>query len=108
MVGKGAAQRLTIYVDENDRIGARPVYEVLMDLFYKKRIAGVSVFRGVAGYGSDGVFHKAKVLDLSASLPIKIEVIDSKEMIEQVVPDVSEIVSRGLIEVSEIIVLKCC
>jgi len=108
MVEKGPARRLTIYVDENDRIGSRPVYEVLMDLFYKRRIAGVSVFRGVAGYGSDGVFHKAKVLDLSASLPIKIEVIDSAEMIEKVLPEVSEIVTRGLIEVSETVVLKCC
>lgn len=104
---KGSARKLTIYVDENDMIGSRPVYEVVMDLFYKRRIAGVSVFRGVAGYGSDGVFHKAKVLDLSASLPIKIEAIDSEEMIEKVVEEVSEIVSRGLIEVSETTVLKC-
>ena len=108
MVTKGAAKRLTVYVDESDKIGGKPVYEVLMDVFYKKKIAGVSVFRGVAGYGSDGVFHTAKMLELSTSLPVKIEAVDSEEMINTVLPDVSEIVGKGLVEISDTYVVKCC
>ncbi len=108
MVTKGPAKRLTVYVDESDKIGGRPVYEVLMDVFYKKKIAGVSVFRGVAGYGSDGVFHTSKMLELSTSLPVKIEAVDSEEMINTVLPDVAEIVGKGLVEISETYVVKCC
>ena len=108
MVTKGAAKRLTVYVDESDKIGGKPVYEVLMDVFYKKKIAGVSVFRGVAGYGSDGVFHTSKMLELSTSLPVKIEAVDSEEMINTVLPDVSEIVGKGLVEISDTYVVKCC
>ncbi|MGE5893140.1 MAG: DUF190 domain-containing protein, partial [bacterium] len=55
MITRGPAKKLTIYVDETDRFGGRPVYEVLIDVFYRAKIAGVSVFRGMAGYGSDGV-----------------------------------------------------
>ncbi|NOY64603.1 MAG: DUF190 domain-containing protein [Nitrospirae bacterium] len=108
MVKKGPAKKLTIYVDESDRYGKKPVYEVLIDIFYKKKIAGVSVFRGVAGYGSDGVYHTQKMLTLSEKMPIKVEAIDSEEMINRVLPDVYQVVEKGLIEVSDTNVIKCC
>jgi len=108
MVTKGPAKKLTVYIDETDKLGGKPVYEVLMDIFYKKKIAGVSVFRGVAGYGSDGVFHTSKMLELSTSLPVKIEAVDSEEMINAVLPDVAGIVEKGLVEISDTYVVKCC
>lgn len=108
MVRKGPAKKLTVYVDESDKHKGKPVYEILMDLFYKQKIAGVSVFRGVAGYGSDGVFHTSKMLELSTTLPVKLEVVDSEEMISKVLPMISDIVEKGLIEVSDTTVIKCC
>jgi PII-like signaling protein len=107
MVTKGPARRLTIYVDETDKFGGKPVYEALINMFYKKKIAGVSVFRGAAGYGSDGVFHTTKLLELSTNMPVKLEVIDSVEMIESVLPEVYRIVDKGLVEVSDTEVVKC-
>jgi len=108
MIRKGAAKKLTVYVDETDKYEGKPVYEALMDLFYKQKIAGVSVFRGVAGYGSDGVFHTSKMLELSTALPVKIEAVDSEEMISRVLPLINDIVGKGLIEVSDTFVIKCC
>ncbi len=108
MVTRGPAKKLTVYVDESDKIGGKPVYEVLLNIFYKKKIAGVSVFRGVAGYGSDGIFHTSKMLELSTSLPVKIEAVDSEEMIKGVMPDVTDLVEKGLIEISDTYVMKCC
>ena len=108
MVLKGPAKKLTVYVDETDKYEGKPVYEALMDLFYKQKIAGVSVFRGVAGYGSDGVFHTSKMLELSTALPVKIEAVDSEEMISRVLPLINDIVGKGLIEVSDTFVIKCC
>ncbi len=108
MVREGPAKKLTIYVDETDKYEGKPVYEVLMNIFYKKKIAGVSVFRGVAGYGSDGVFHTSKMLELSTSLPVKIEAVDSEEMITMVLPLIIDVVRKGLIEISDTLVIKCC
>jgi len=108
MVRKGPAKKLTVYVDETDKYEGKPVYEVLMDIFYKNKIAGVSVFRGVAGYGSDGVFHTSKMLELSTSLPVKIEAVDSEEMITMILPLINNVVVKGLIEISDTIVFKCC
>ncbi len=108
MVKSGPAKKLTIYVDEADKLHGKPIYEVLLDIFYRRKIAGASVFRGFEGYGSDGVFHTAKILELSTSLPVKIEVVDSAEMINDVLDDVAAIVENGLIEVSDTTVIKCC
>lgn len=108
MVKQGPAKKLTIYVDETDKFSGKPVYEVLMNIFYKKKIAGVSVFRGVAGYGTDGVFHTSKMLELSTSMPMKIEVVDSEEMINKVLPDVYHVVEKGLVEITDTNVVKCC
>lgn len=108
MVTKGPAKKLTVYVDETDKFHGKPVYEVLMDIFYKKAIAGVSVFRGTAGYGTDGIFHTSKMLELSTSMPIKIEVVDSEDMINRVLPDVYHVVEKGLVEVTDTTVVKCC
>ncbi|HYA86895.1 MAG TPA: DUF190 domain-containing protein [Nitrospirota bacterium] len=108
MVTKGPAKKLTVFVDENDKFHGKPVYEVLLDIFFKKKIMGVSVFRGIAGYGSDGIFHTAKMLELSTSMPVKIEVVESDEMLNRVLPDVYHVVERGLIEVADTNVVKCC
>jgi PII-like signaling protein len=107
MVKNGPAKKLTIYIDESDKSHGKPLYEVLLDIFYKKKIAGVSVFRGVAGYGSHGVFHTAKMLELSTDLPVKIEVVDSEDMINSVLDDVTSVVEKGLVEVSDTNVVKC-
>jgi hypothetical protein len=108
MVTKGPAKKLTIYVNETDQFHGKPVYEVLLDIFHKRKIIGGSVFRGVAGYGTDGVFHTAKMLELSTSLPVKVEVVDSEEMINKVLPDVYHVVENGFVEVCDTMVMKCC
>jgi PII-like signaling protein len=108
MVTRGPAKKLTIYVDEVDKFHGKPVYEVLLDLFFKKKIMGVSVFRGIAGYGSDGVFHTSKMLELSTSMPVKIEVVESEEMINRVLPDIYHVVEKGMVEVTDTNVVKCC
>lgn len=108
MLIKGPAKKLVIYVDETDKFDHKPVYEVLMNLFYKNKIAGVSVFRGVAGYGADRIFHTSKILELSTTMPLKIEVIDSEEMINKILPDIYNIVEKGLVEVNDTNIVKCC
>jgi PII-like signaling protein len=108
MVTKGPAKKLTVYIDETDKFHGKPVYEVLLDIFFKKKVMGVSVFRGIAGYGSNGVFHTAKVLELSTSMPVKIEVVESEEMINKILPDVYHLVEKGLVEITDTSIVKCC
>jgi hypothetical protein len=61
----------------------------------------VSVFRGVAGYGGDRVFHTSKILELSTSLPVKIEAVDSADAITKILPEITAVVTKGLIDISD-------
>ncbi|MCX4189555.1 DUF190 domain-containing protein [Methylophaga sp. OBS3] len=50
------------------------------------KMRGFTVFRGVAGLGSDGKVHKASLLDLSSELPMVIEFFDTPDRIEALMP----------------------
>ena len=101
MTEQRKGRKLSVYVNETDRIHGRPVYEAVMEALSKRKIAGISVFRGIEGYGGDRVFHSAKVLELSTSLPVKIEAVDETEKIQAVIDEVAAVVEKGLITVSE-------
>ena len=106
MLKPGPAKRLIIYVDETDKIHGKPVYEVLLDIFFKRRISGASVFRGIEGYGNARVLHTAKILELSTTLPIRIEAVDTAEKIDTILLEITPIVHKGLITVSDTVVIK--
>jgi PII-like signaling protein len=108
MLKIGPAKKMTIYVDETEKLHGKPVYETVLDILAQRKIAGVSVFRGVAGYGSHGKLHTAKILELSTTLPVKIEVVESEEMITVIMAEISSVVEKGLIEVSDTNIVKCC
>lgn len=106
MITTGPGKKLSVYLDETDTLHGKPVYEVVLDILYRHRVAGSSVFRGVAGFGSDHVFHTAKILDLASTLPVKIEAVDSAEKINTILLEVTPIVRKGLIEVSDTTIIK--
>lgn len=101
------AKKLTIYIDEKDKSHHRPVYEALLDILHRNGVAGASVFRGVSGYGADMVLHSSKMLDLSTNLPLKIEAVDTEAKIDSVLPEICEVVEKGLVEVSDTLVIRC-
>lgn len=102
-----AVKKLTIYIDEKDKLHHRPVYEVLLDILHRNNIAGASVFRGVSGFGADMVLHSSKMLDLSTNLPLKIEAVDTEEKLDAVLPEICGVVEKGLVEISDAVVIRC-
>lgn len=50
--------------------------------------------------------HTTKLLELSTDLPIIIELVDSSERIESLLPFLDEAVAEGLITIEEVKVLK--
>lgn len=51
-----------------------------------------TVFRGIAGLGSDGLVHKASLLDLSSDLPMVIELFDKPEQINDIINTIKTLV----------------
>jgi hypothetical protein len=106
MLQPGPARKLIVTVNESDRRGGKSVYNALLELFRHRGLAGATVSRAIAGFTGRGAIRTLNVLDLSADLPVRIEVVDTAEAIDRVLPDVYDIVERGLVEVQDTQVVK--
>ncbi|PKM82318.1 MAG: hypothetical protein CVU89_04755 [Firmicutes bacterium HGW-Firmicutes-14] len=104
ITGKG--KLLKIYVGETEKWKGKSLYHQLVIKLKEEGIAGVTVYRGIEGYGADKVLHSAKILDLSADLPMVVEAVDKEENIKKVLPVVREMVPRGLVMVVDVEIIK--
>jgi uncharacterized protein len=73
---------LRIYTEEGRRGQRGALYEDIVLKARKLGLAGATVLRGPMGYGQSHVLHTAKILDLSARLPLVIEIVDTEEKIQ--------------------------
>ncbi len=102
----GSARRLRIYIGEADSWQGRPLYDAIVRKAKELDLAGASVFRGLEGYGANSRIHTAKIVDLSADLPVLIEIIDSEEYIAKLLPHLDEMVQEGMVTIDDIEVVK--
>lgn len=72
---------LRIFMGESDKFEGKQFYVHLVGLLHKNHFAGVTVLRGITGFGQKSLIHSANILDLSTDLPIVIEVVDTEEKI---------------------------
>jgi len=87
---------LRIFIGENDKHEGRPLYEWIVLRAREHGLAGATVLRGLEGFGASSRLHTAKLLRLSADLPIVVEIVDTREKIESFVPTIDEAVREGL------------
>lgn len=105
MLTTGKAIKVTLYLSDGAKHRGVPVYTTALDYLYKHGVAGATVLKGVAGFGSGHRMHAAHILELSDHLPIRIEFIDSREKVESILPELQERCGCGLIEVQETTVI---
>ncbi len=94
---RGERTLMRVFIGESDKYHGKPLYEVLLERFRKKGLAGATVLRGVAGFGASSKVHTDKVLRLSLDLPLIIEVVETEEAIQAILPDLDELIGGGLI-----------
>ena len=94
---EGEQTLMRIFVGEKDRWEKKPLYEALVELFRTEGLAGATVLKGAAGFGASSVTHTDKILRLSADLPVVIEVVDSQEKIDAILPKIDGMFSGGMI-----------
>lgn len=102
----GEAILMRVFLGEGDRIQGRPAYQFLVDLLRKEKIAGATVLRGVLGFGAKSHLHTASLLRLSQDLPMVVEVVDTQENIDRVLPMLDEFLAEGLVTCEKVRVLR--
>lgn len=103
---EGAQKRLTIFVGESDRHGHTPLATEIMQRAHAAGLAGVSVFRGVEGYGASNHIHTTRILSLSDDLPMAVIIVDAEERIRAFLADLNELITEGLVILEDVEVIK--
>jgi len=93
---------LRIFIGESDRYEHQPLYEWLVRKAREHGLAGATVLRGVEGFGAASRLHTARILRLSADLPIVVEIVDTIDKIESFLPVVDAAVTEGLATVEKV------
>jgi PII-like signaling protein len=102
--GKGKMMR--IYVGENDKWNGKPLYEGIVSGLRAHDIAGVTVYRGILGYGANRRIHKDAALSLSHDRPILLSIVDTEEKLRAFMPVLDQMVQQGLIVLSDVDVIN--
>jgi PII-like signaling protein len=93
---------LRIFVGETDKHEGLPLFEWIVRKAREQGLAGATVLRGLEGFGAHSRIHTAKVLRLSADLPIVIEIVDTIEKIDAFLPVIDEAITEGLATVEAV------
>lgn len=91
------AKLLRIFIGEDDKHQGQPVYQLIVEEARRSGLAGATAYRGVLGFGAHSRIHSDKILRLSQGLPMVVEIVDSKEKIEDFLPWLDTVISEGLI-----------
>ncbi|HYL67691.1 MAG TPA: DUF190 domain-containing protein [Candidatus Limnocylindria bacterium] len=102
---EGERTLMRIHIGESDRWHGKPLYQAIVELLRREKFSGVTVLRGVGGYGSSSVYHTEKILRLSQDLPIVVEVVESNERIEGILPQLDEMIGGGLVTLEKVRVI---
>ncbi len=99
---EGERTLMRIFIGESDRCQHGPhegksLYEALLGLFRERGFAGATVLRGIAGFGASAKVHTDRILRLSLDLPIVVEVVDTEERIQGIMPELDGMIGGGLI-----------
>jgi PII-like signaling protein len=93
--GEGALLR--IFIGESDTWHGKPLYQAIVERVRAEGLAGATVVRGIEGFGADSRLHTSRILRLSEDLPVVIEIVDTPERIDTVLPILDEMVGEGMV-----------
>ncbi|OGC16829.1 hypothetical protein A2526_01265 [candidate division WOR-1 bacterium RIFOXYD2_FULL_36_8] len=108
MQRKSVAILLRIFIGESDHFQGKPLYQYLIEYLKKNHYAGVTVLRGIAGFGHASRIHTMDILALSSDLPIVIEVVDTEEKIEALknILEKENIIESGLVTEEKVNIIQ--
>lgn len=99
------AAKLTVWVGRQERVGARPAYEAVVELLHKERIAGATVLLGVDGT-AHGVRQRARFFGRNAEVPLMVIAVGDGEQIAAAMPKIAALLARPLLTLEAVEICK--
>lgn len=99
---EGEGKLLRLFIGESDTWHGKPLYQAIVERVREEGLAGATVIRGIEGFGADSHLHTSRILRLSEDLPVVIEIVDTPDRIDRVVPLLDEMVSEGMLTLERV------
>jgi len=99
---EGQGKLLRVFIGESDTWHGKPLYQAVVERVRKEGLAGATVLRGIEGFGADSRLHTSRILRLSEDLPVVIEIVDTDERIERILPLLDEMVGEGMVTLERV------
>ncbi len=107
MLVPGPAKKVTIHLNEDTSSRSDYLSREIISLLLKQGVAGATVMRPEAGFGSHHRVHTQESgIDSAQHMPLRIEFIDTDQNIGTLLPLLKELVTDGVIEAQDTVVLK--
>jgi PII-like signaling protein len=94
------AKLLRLYVNEQDEYGGKPLYEAIVDRCRELKVAGVTVFRALEGFGETAQLHHGHLFQ--SDQPIVITIVEHPEKAAETIPALERMMNSGLIAVTDV------
>src|SRR5947209_13035150 len=95
-------KQLRILLGEAQQWEGKPLYRAILELAQAEGIAGATVFRGIEGFGPEHHLSSERLPDISDNLPVIVEIVESIERVEALLPRLDRLVQRGMITVTPV------
>ena len=99
---EGEGTLLRLFIGESDTWHGKPLYQAIVQRAREEGLAGATVVRGIEGFGADSHLHTSRILRLSEDLPVVIEIVDTAERIDRIVPILDEMVTEGMLTLERV------
>jgi PII-like signaling protein len=99
-------QLLRVFIGESDTWQGEPLYRAIVLKAKDLGLAGATVLHGAMGFGANSRVHTTKLLELSTDLPVVVEVVDTADKVEALLPFLDEAVGEGMITIEAVKVLR--
>jgi len=96
---------LIVRIKKNDRVKGKRTYQIILDMLKEHGISGATVWTGMAGFGKRGRSN-FEIEGISVNMPLLIEVIEEKNKLEPMLPDIKKIIGdNGFVTFHDVDVL---
>jgi len=103
---EGKAKMIRIHFGEDDKWQGKPLHQAIIEKCRELDLAGATVFRGIEGYGASTLIRRSHYFGFSSDAPVMVSIIDAEEQIVKLLPFLDQMVSEGLIAMSDVEVIK--
>jgi hypothetical protein len=103
---EGDGKLVRIFIGDSDTWEGKPLYEAIVRRVRAEGLAGATVIKGTSGFGASSRIHTASILRLSEDLPLIVEIVDTEEHIQRILPILDDMVDDGMVTVEKVRIIS--